>query len=92
MRQEVFEHLAWLNRIVPGVLIGDRDWEHAQTVERRWLNLFVGVVQRVRVRVQVRLVTVSSLAGLMRVRRVNAAMCRQETRILKHAGTWTLGA
>ena len=84
-QQEVFEHLAWLSRIVPGVLIGDRDWEHAQAVERRRLDLLVGVVQRVRVRVRVPLVAVSSLAGPMRARRVSSAARRQETRMLKHA-------
>ena len=91
VQQEVFEHLAWLSRIVPGVLIGDRDWEHAQTVERRRLDLLVGVVQRVRVRVRVPLVAVSSLAGPMRARRVSSAARRQETRMLKHTCTWTLG-
>ena len=33
VQQEVFEHLAWLSRIVPGVLIGDCDWDLTQTVK-----------------------------------------------------------
>ena len=34
VQQEVFEHLAWLSRILLGVLIGDCDWDLTQTVER----------------------------------------------------------
>ena len=81
VQQELLEHLAWLSRTVPGVLIGDRDWEHAQAVERRRLDLLVGVVAVERVP----LVTVSSLTGPVRARRVSSAARRRETRMFKHA-------
>ena len=81
MQQELLEHLAWLSRTVPGVLIGDRDWEHAQAVERRRLDLLVGVV----VVERVPLVAVSSLTGPVRARRVSSAARRRETRMFKHA-------
>ena len=83
VQQELLEHLAWLSRTVPGVIIGDRDWEHAQAVERRRLDHLVGVVG---VMERAPLVAVSSsLAGPMRARRVSSAARRRETRMLKYA-------
>ena len=84
VQREVLEHLAWLSRTVSGALLPaaaadpQSEWEHV--VERKRLDLLVGIVERP----PLVAVPPPTTIGPVRSRRVSSAARRRDSRMLKH--------
>ena len=82
VQREVLEHLAWLSRTVSGTLLATpAEWEHV--VERRRLNLLIGLVERLPL-VPTTTTTTTTANPVRRFRRVSSVARRRDSRMLKH--------